>query len=314
MPTTSDVHGVLLVDKPVGPTSFDVVQRVRRALGVRKAGHTGTLDPNATGLLAVCLGDATRLVPFLMAGEKSYRGVVRFGLTTDTLDAAGTALRTRDASGLTHDAVRSAVSGLEVVTSQVAPMYSAKRVDGERLHEAARRGEEVERAPFPVRILEARLESFEPPDATVFVRCSKGTYIRSLAETLGDVLGTGAHLAGLRRLSSGTLSVEDAIPLEAVERLGPGAVERLISTEEALAELPGLQLDARTAASVAFGNALGPSEHAALSLPSQEAGTLVRLVDPEGLVVAVGEATGPEAVRLVRVLKARVGPGLHRRG
>jgi tRNA pseudouridine55 synthase len=313
MPTASELHGVLLVDKPVGPTSFDVVQRVRRALGGRKAGHTGTLDPNATGLLAVCLGEATRLVPFLMAGEKSYRGVVRFGVTTDTLDAAGSVLHTADASRLVRGDVEAAVAGLTGVTSQVAPMYSAKRVDGERLHEVARRGGEVERAPFPVRILETRLEAFTPPDATVFVRCSKGTYIRTLAETLGAVLGTGAHLAGLRRLSSGTLSVEDALGLAEVERLGPAAAERLIPTEVALGELPALPLDGRTAASVAFGNALGPAEHAALSLPAHESGTLLRLLDPSGIVVAVGEATGPHAVKLVRVLKARIGPGLHRR-
>ncbi len=313
MNNSLEVHGVLLVDKPVGPTSFDVVQRVRRALGTRKAGHTGTLDPAATGLLAVCLGDATRLVPFLMAGEKSYRGLVRFGAATDTLDAAGTILRTCDASHLKRDAVEREVRGLEAIDSQVAPMYSAKRVDGERLHELARRGEEVERVPFPVQIHEARLESFDPPDATVFVRCSKGTYIRTLAETLGERLGTCAHLAGLRRLSSGTFSVDAALTLDEVERLGPRAVERLLSTEAALAELPALPLDVRTSASVSFGNALGPAEHAALKLPSLARGTLARLVDPEGLVVAVGEVVAPEVVRLVRVLKARVGPGLHRR-
>ena len=217
MTATLDEGGLLLVDKPVGPTSFDVVQRVKRALKSRKAGHAGTLDPNATGLLLVAVGEATRLLPFLTAEEKSYRGVVRFGVTTDTLDIAGQVLEERDASHLTREQVEAAVTALLGITSQVAPMYSAKRVDGRRLHELAREGTTIERTPFPVTIHQSTLESFEPPDATIFVRCSKGTYIRTLAETLGERLRTGAHLAALRRLSSGRFSVDGALPLETVE-------------------------------------------------------------------------------------------------
>ena len=306
-----DVSGVLLVDKPVGPTSFEVVQRVRRALGVRKAGHTGTLDPNASGLLPVCLGEATRIVPFLVAGTKSYRGTVRLGVVTDTLDSAGQVLQTRDPSGVSRASLEAALARLTGVQQQIAPMYSAKRVGGRRLYELARAGEAVEREAFEVTVDEARLEEFAPPDATIFVRCSKGTYIRSLAASLGETLGCGAHLAALRRLSSGTLDIESATSLEAIER-EPAAAKPL-SIDDALTHLPALQLDERQAISVSFGNGLTPEDHARLQLPSLAAGALARLVDPAGQVVAVGESNGERSVRLVRVLRGRVGPGTHRR-
>ncbi len=311
--STGEIHGVLLVDKPVGPTSFDVVQRVRRALGTKKAGHTGTLDPNASGLLAVCLGDATRLATFLVAGTKSYRGTVHFGITTDTLDSQGAVLERRDASGLSSEAVEEAVRALTSVTQQVAPMYSAKKIDGKRLYDLAREGEEVERTPFPVTIHETRLERFAAPEAEIFVRCSKGTYIRTLAETLGGATGAGAHLSALRRLSSGTFHVDDAVSLDDVERYGRALLPRLLTTEQALAELPALTMDERTAASVAFGNALTPDQHRQFDWPVFAAGTLLRLLSPDGFVVAVGEADGAAGVKLARVLRARVGPGLHKR-
>lgn len=313
MNTKADVNGVLLVDKPLGPTSFDVVQRVRRALGAKKAGHTGTLDPNASGLMAVCLGDDTRLATFLVDGTKSYLGTVRFGVTTDTLDAAGAVLETRDALAVTREAVERELAAMHGVQTQVAPMYSAKRVGGRRLYDLAREGEEVERASFEVTIEEARLESFAHPDAVIHVRCSKGTYIRTIAETLGERLGCGAHLATLRRLSSGRFSVDRALPLAEIEALGHAARERLLTTEQALEELPELKLDERNAASVGFGNALTPETHQKLGLALLPAGTKARITAPDGLVVAVGESDGAGHVKLLRVLRPRVGPGLHKR-
>jgi tRNA pseudouridine55 synthase len=306
---------VLLVDKPFGPTSFDVVQRVRRAAGAKKAGHTGTLDPAASGLLVVCLEDATRIATFLVDGTKSYRGTVRLGATTDTLDAAGAVLETRDASHVTRADVERELAAMHGVQTQVAPMYSAKRVDGQRLYDLAREGKEVEQPTFEVTIEEARLETFDPPDAVVHVRCSKGTYIRTIAATLGERLGCGAHLAALRRLSSGRFSVDDTLTLAEVEARGKAGTlaDAVLSVERALEELPALRLDERHAASVAFGNALTPDVHHRLSLPMLATGLRARLLDPAGQVVAVGESDGAGTVKLLRVLRPRTGPGLHKR-
>ncbi len=306
-----DRSGLLLVDKPAGPTSFDVVQRVRRALQVKKAGHTGTLDPNASGLLPICLGEATRLVPFLVAGAKSYRGVVRLGATTDTLDAQGRFLSTRDPSGVTRASVEAALATMVGTQEQMPPMFSAKKVGGRRLHELARAGEEIERKPVAVTIEEARLEAFAPPEVTVFIRCSKGTYVRVLAADLGERLGCGAHLAQLRRLSSGPFSVESATALAEIERDPTAAA--VLPIETALAHLPELELDERAAISVSFGNPLTPADRSRLRLPALASGALARLTGPSHRVVAVGEADPSGGVRLARVLLARTGPGLHRR-
>lgn len=318
MSEKTELSGVLLIDKPAGPTSFDVVRRVRGLLRVKRVGHTGTLDPAATGLLPLCLGDATRIAGFLTEGTKEYEGLVRFGVRTDTLDAEGTVVETRDASGLTRESVERALEELTGIVRQVAPMYSARKVAGERLYDLARRGEEVEREAREITIEELRLLGWSPPDARIFVRCSKGTYIRVIAEDLGQRLQVGAHLAALRRVASGSFRVDDAITLERLEQLvqegGREAVAPLLlSVETALEPLPAIRLDARTAVSVSFGNALEPADLARLKAPPQPRGRKVRLVDPEGFVVAVGEGDGEGRVKLARVLRARVGPGLHKR-
>jgi tRNA pseudouridine55 synthase len=313
-----EVSGVLLVDKPVGPTSFDVVRQVKRLFGVKSAGHTGTLDPNASGLLVLCLGDATRIATFLGDGEKEYEGVVRFGETTDTLDAQGIVLERRDATGIEAAQVESALAQMTGVQQQAAPMYSARKVDGRRLYELAREGKEVERTPKEVVIDELRLASWTPPDATIFVRCSRGTYVRVIAAELGEKLGTGAHLAALRRLSSGNLHVRDAVTPQSLEEDlqegGPDAlVARLHSVEVALSELAEVKLDARLAASVAFGNALDEAAHRTLGLPPHPRGRKRRLTGPDGLVIAVGESDGAGTIRLLRVLRPRTGPGNYRK-
>lgn len=304
-----DTSGVLLVDKPLGPTSFDVVRRVRRALKVKAAGHTGTLDPAASGLLPVCLGDATRIATFLTDGDKEYEGVVRFGATTDTLDAAGEILEQRDASHLTLDAVEAAVAAMLGPSLQAPPMYSARRVDGKRLHQLAREGVEVEREARPIVIHAIELLSFAPPEATIRVRASKGTYIRVIAQDLGEALGCGAHLAALRRTGSGNFQVADALPLERVEEAPDEARARLLTVEQALSFLPALQLDERHAMSVAFGNPLDRGMQARLGLQAPEIGGRYRLLDPAGNVVAVGEANEARVVKLLRVLRAKQGPG-----
>lgn len=308
MSSPAGPSGVLLVDKPVGPTSFDVVKAVRRALRVKSAGHTGTLDPNASGLLPICLGDATRIASFITDGSKVYSGVVRFGVETDTLDSEGKVTATHEAGHLQQSEVAAAVAGLVGRQEQITPMYSARKVDGRRLYELAREGQDVERPAHEITVEEAVMLDWAPPDATIRIRCSKGTYIRSLAAVLGERLGTGAHLKALRRLASGPLNVSDALPLEAVVQLvetDPAALlARILTVEQALLELPEIRLDARTAISVAFGNQVPPG-----MFPALPPGAKVRLVDPEGFVVAVGESTAGGAIRLARVLRARTGSG-----
>lgn len=306
--------GVLLVDKARGPTSFDVVRAVRRLVGTKSAGHTGTLDPMATGLLPVCIGDATRIATFLTEGDKAYEGTVRFGVTTETLDAEGAVVEERDASGLTREQVEHALAAMLGRITQLPPMYSARKVGGRRLYELAREGVEVEREAREVTIHGARLLEWSPPETRIFVRCSKGTYIRTLAADLGEAVGTGAHLTALRRVASGTLRVEDARTLESMESLDRETLRaQLLPVETALAFLPEIRLDARTAISVSFGQPVDRAKVAACGSPPPSAGERVRLTSPEGWVMAVGEADAGGNVRLVRVLRAGEGPGTSRR-
>lgn len=218
--TSDGPTGVLVVDKPAGMTSHDVVAVIRRAARQRRVGHTGTLDPGATGVLVLCLGRATRLVQYLQAGEKTYAAEVTFGMVTTTQDLSGEVIEEHDAAGLDEAAVRDALDGFRGDIEQVPPMVSALKVDGERLHEKARRGEVVEREPRSVTIHELRLESFAPGEratAGLTVTCSSGTYVRTLAHDLGRTLGVGAALAGLRRTANGPFTLVDAVPLGDLE-------------------------------------------------------------------------------------------------
>jgi tRNA pseudouridine55 synthase len=210
------IDGLLVVDKPAGWTSHDVVAKLRGATRQRRIGHAGTLDPDATGVLLVGLGRVTRLLRYLQETTKAYRGDVAFGIATSTLDAAGEVLA-RAEMPVTEAQVRDAMGSFLGAIEQVPPMVSALKVGGRRLHELAREGKEVERAPRPVRIDRFELESFTPgafPRATVLVECSSGTYVRSLAADLGTALGGHAHLAALRRLRVGAFTLADATPLD----------------------------------------------------------------------------------------------------
>lgn len=210
------IDGLLVVDKPAGWTSHDVVAKLRGATRQRRVGHAGTLDPDATGVLLVGLGRATRLLRFLQETTKEYRGVIAFGVATSTLDAAGEELA-RVPMPVTEAAVRAAMARFVGAIEQVPPMVSALKVDGRRLHELAREGKEVERLPRSVTISRYELEDFAPgdfPRATVLVECSSGTYVRSLAADLGESLGGHAHLAALRRQRVGAFTLDDAQPLD----------------------------------------------------------------------------------------------------
>src|SRR3982750_4442401 len=256
------------VDKPSGPTSFDVVRRVKGLFKAKRCGHTGTLDPTATGVLPICIGDATKIASFVSDGEKEYDAVVRFGMTTDTQDSAGRTLQTRPIEGLGEESVREGLEGFVGLVEQTPPMFSARKVDGKRLYELARAGEEVEREARQVYIAEARLLWFRPPDAGIFVRCSKGTYLRTLAHDLGQRVGCGAHLRELKRVRVGPFALEDSVGLDtlmAEAKEGRERLDRYVHpVSRALAELGELQLDVPLARGGAPGHAPGP---AALSPP-----------------------------------------------
>jgi len=245
--------GVLVVDKPAGPTSHDVVRHVRMALGFAKAGHAGTLDPSATGVLVLCLGDAVKLQQYLTDGDKAYLATVAFGASTTTEDAEGEVVEEGDPSGLTADALRAALPGLVGELDQVPPMYSAVRVGGRRLFEAARAGEDVERAARKVTVHALELVEVEAPPpgarrlhAKVAVRCGKGTYVRTLATELGRRLGVPAHLAALRRTEASGFGLDQAISLDEALHLGradPASLERrLLPPAEALRLMPSVQV------------------------------------------------------------------------
>jgi tRNA pseudouridine55 synthase len=307
----SEPSGVVVVNKPSGPTSFDVVRRVKGLFKVKRCGHTGTLDPTATGVLPICVGDATKVAGFIADGEKEYEATVRFGEITDTQDAAGRVLETRPVEGLREDKTREALSGFVGLVLQTPPMYSARKVEGKRLYELARAGEEVEREARTVHIEEARLTSFDPPDCRIFVRCSKGTYLRTLAHDLGERLGFGAHLRDLRRLRVGPFGIEEAVGLDLLMTAAKTSREELqrhlLPVARALDGLAELRLDPQLSRRVAHGHAPGPADLSRLRAPPFARGRRVRLVDPEGKVLAVAESDGVGTLKLLRVLVAGAG-------
>lgn len=245
---TSGPHGVAVVDKPAGWTSHDVVAKARGLLGTRKVGHSGTLDPDATGVLVLGVGRATRLLTYLSGLDKRYVGEVVLGTATSTLDASGEVTGTWDMSATTVDDVRRAARKLTGDILQVPPMVSAKKVDGRRLHELAREGVEVERAPVPVRVDRFEVsDAIEPGVHPIDVTCSAGTYIRSLAADVGTELGGGAHLRALRRVAVGPYGIDEAVPLD---RLDP---ECLLPPVDALRGRPQVVVDAETAVLVGHG-------------------------------------------------------------
>jgi tRNA pseudouridine55 synthase len=279
----TELIGVLPVDKPEGPTSHDVVSAARRALRMRRIGHTGTLDPFASGLLLLCLGPATRLAEFLTPLPKTYRATMRLGAATDTDDLTGEVIRSSDAwRSITEADVRSALRTQVGTLQQLPPFFSAKKVGGERMYAAARRGDPVERTPSRVTVHGIELLAVDLPDVTFDVECSSGTYIRAIARDAGEVLGAGGHLRALRRTASGRFHVRDAVPLD---RLADADAVRaaLVEPLQALAHLPRVELSEAQARDVAHGRSVGAAE----ALPP---GTVVALASPEGGLLAVGEA------------------------
>lgn len=255
MTTSPELEGVLRVDKPVGPTSHDVVAAARRALQTRRIGHTGTLDPFASGLLLLCVGRATRIAEYLSAQPKQYRAVMRLGEATDTEDPTGTVTAVSDRwRELAADRIAGALERQRGRQLQRPPAYSAKKVAGTRLYELARRGEVAEAPAAEILVHEIALTAWSPPDAWFEITCSSGTYVRSIARDVGLELGTYAHLVALRRTAIGSLSVDGAVTLDELAERGPG--QPLIPPLEAIAHLPRLAVDDTAAADVRHGRAI----------------------------------------------------------
>lgn len=312
--------GLVVVDKPAGPTSHDIVNRLRRLYDTRRVGHAGTLDPPATGILLVGLGRATRTLQFLQGLPKTYRAVISFGATTSTLDATGEVLDRRPCSFGTAE-IEAAAALLVGEISQVPPMVSAVRVGGERLYVAARRGEEVERAPRRVHVYRFSVEEFDPEsyEACVEVRCSSGTYVRTLAADLGESLGCGAHLRSLRRTCVGSLGEGESVNPVDLEAMSPAERAAVVlPMAAALRDLPVREVAGDELAAVGHGRGIpyegtvlcpggpgvagesvgdaGPGRPARQADPAVVDATPVAVVDATGELVAVYRRSGEDLV------------------
>jgi tRNA pseudouridine55 synthase len=297
------ISGLLLIDKPAGITSFAVVRRVRKALQVKKVGHLGTLDPFATGLLPLALGEATKLTQFLLDEPKTYLATLRLGMETDTQDLTGQITAESDYLPSLEEVYRAACSFVGEI-DQVPPMYSAVHHQGERLYKLARRGETVEAAPRKVMIHRLEIEDVALPRVTLKVECSKGTYIRTLAHDLGRALGCGAHLVGLTRLAVGPFRLEEALPLDVIEQtVAPEHLQqRLIPLVRCLPGLKAVRVDGFQARRLAQGRTLPWLE------PDPAAGETVRVVAEDSLVAVatVREQGEGQVLAPVRVFHSSV--------
>lgn len=249
------ISGVLVVDKPVGLTSHDVVQIIRKGTNIRRAGHTGTLDPRASGVLVVLIGPAVRLSEYVSASDKRYQAIIRLGTSTDTYDADGSVTGSAPVE-VTESQFEDALEQFVGEIEQVPPPYSAVKLKGRKAYEMAREGEEVELEPRTIHVYSLELLEWAPPEAVIDVYCSSGTYVRSLAHDLGERLGCGAHLIGLRRTKSGRFTLRDAVPLRKLrEAFDAGNwYQYLIPAAEALSDWPAVELTADQVEEVRHGH------------------------------------------------------------
>ncbi len=294
------MDGVVVVDKPAGWTSHDVVARCRKLLGTKKVGHSGTLDPDATGILLIGVGRVTRLLRFLTALPKTYTCEIVFGTETSTLDAAGEVTAQHDMTGLAPDRVVEATRALVGDILQVPPMVSAVKVDGRRLHELAREGKEVEREARPVHVYRFDVAPTDDPLVyTAEVECSSGTYVRTLAADLGTALGGGAHLRELRRTAIGSFGVDGAVPLDAVE---PGV---LLPPAEGLRDYPAVVVDEAAAVDVSHGRPVLIAEDRIQAGPPAVVTPLAdvwRVLDETGRLLGIYEGPVGQAAKASVVL------------
>jgi tRNA pseudouridine55 synthase len=276
--------GILVVDKPLGATSFDMVRRVRRGTGEKRVGHAGTLDPAATGVLLVLLGQATRITEYLMDMPKTYKGTVRLGVSTTTYDAEGQVTGERDASDVAEAAMRDALAAFVGEIEQVPPAHSAVKVEGERAYHRARRGEAVALKARPASIYSIDLLRYDPPRVEIQVECGRGTYIRSLAHDIGERLGCGAHLASLVRTRVGPFSLDAAADGEALEAaLADGSWRELLQPMDGgLTALPAITLEIEDEKDIRHGQ---PTDIAGVEPPTD--GTEARGYAEDGSLVGI---------------------------
>lgn len=298
----SELDGILNINKPEGLSSHDVVYRVRRITGQRKVGHAGTLDPLATGVLLLCLGQATRVSSYLMSGGKTYLATIRLGIETETYDREGRVVSEQPVDATQADIER-VLASLTGSLQQTPPMYSALKHEGTPLYKLARRGETVELAPRLVEILSLRLLGWHTPDLQIEVECSKGTYIRSLAHEIGTRLGCGGHLTGLTRTAVGRFRLEEAVTLEQLAAsFARGEGESLLlPSDAALVTLPAVHLDPLASEDIANGRRIDLSQ-SRVGLP---AGTdLARAYDAQGRLLALIKPEGDGGWRPHKVFRA----------
>ncbi|MGR8948764.1 MAG: tRNA pseudouridine(55) synthase TruB [Gammaproteobacteria bacterium] len=277
------IDGILLLDKPSGISSNSALQQVKRLLNARKAGHTGSLDPLATGLLPVCFGEATKVSAYLLEADKRYEADVRLGATTNTGDSDGEITSTTPADHITQAQVKSALTAFIGEIDQIPPMYSALKKDGERLYKLARKGLEIEREPRRVTIFSLRLLAMSEAHLRIDVRCSKGTYIRTLAEDIGKALRCGAHITALRRTASGPYRIEQAHRLDNSAQSVEELEAALLPIDSALMHFPAVHLAADLANSVAHGNPV--------QQPGDSGFGMVRMYDAAEQFLGIGEFT-----------------------
>ena len=279
------IAGILNVDKPYGITSMEVVRRVKRGTRLRRGGHGGTLDPVATGVIPVCLGRATRVMEYLVAGTKEYRAVIELGITTDTYDALGETTEQADASGVTAEEMERSLEPFKGVIDQVPPMYSALKKQGKRLYDLARAGIHVEREPRRVETSRVDLVGWSPPLATIEVTCGRGFYMRSLAHDLGQALGCGAHLKELTRLRSGPFRLAAATGLEELEEMIDEGTwqDVMFAPDSAVQELPSVIIGKQQEEMIKHGRPLA----AGVGIPSSGKDERCRAYSVDGRFVGV---------------------------
>ncbi|RKZ49024.1 MAG: tRNA pseudouridine(55) synthase TruB [Gammaproteobacteria bacterium] len=301
-PHERDVHGILLLDKPAGITSNDALQRIKRLYRAARAGHTGSLDKPATGMLPLCLGEATKISSYLLNADKTYVAVARLGEVTSTADAEGEVLETRQVPELNQELLEKVIAQFVGDIEQVPPMYSALKIDGQRLYKLAYQGLEVERKARPVTIKQIDLQHFDEDSFAIQVHCSKGTYIRTLIEDIGQALGCGAHVSSLRRLSTGPFKEAQMVSMETIEDLakegedGDAALDQLlVPGDSALEHLAEVNLSEEMTYYLCLGQAV--------SVPQAPTDGLVRIYDHNHAFIGIGTILDDGRVAPKRILK-----------
>ena len=288
------MHGIVVLDKALGGSSNHALQQVKRLFDANKAGHTGALDPLATGVLPLCLGEATKVSQFLLDSDKAYRARIKLGVRTDTADSEGEVIATADAGAVTEAQIKSALTQFEGDIEQVPPMYSALKRDGQPLYKLAREGKTVEREPRAITVYSIELTDFDPQsqELEIEVDCSKGTYIRTIADDLGQIIGCGAHIIALRRLKAGAFTLADSQSLEELEAAkqagGFTAIDAmLMPMDKAIDTLPAVHLPAYTAQFLKQGQAVQvnkPPADGLLRLYEDEEFVGIGIIDDDGKV------------------------------